>query len=115
MGIAAGKMRHWVILMMPPAPGVNDDSFGQQSMVPVSLGGFWASVEPMDGREMVIGKAVRGDTTHMVTMRFNPNVPVTDKHWLTYKGRVLNITKVLDIDELEVELTLLCTEPTTPP
>lgn len=66
-------------------------------------------VEPLTGRKLEIARQYVPTASHLVTMRFrtlNEN-----KHRLVYKlGRVLNIGRLVDVEERHVKLEITCTE-----
>lgn len=74
-------------------------------------GTYWASVEPLNGREGIVARQLRADVTHMVKM-FNVGA-IKPKDRFTYKNRTLEVSSVLNVDELDVpsaELNIVCIE-----
>lgn len=106
-----GKMRHVVTLQSPPT---DSDSFGQSSTTWVTVGVFRAFVKPLQGRELAIAQQLRADISHSVTMRWlGTSVKVDGTMRLLYKGRYLNIISVINVDERNKELDLVCQEITS--
>ncbi len=68
----------------------------------------WASVTPLSGRELYEAQQVVADVTHLVVFR-HPN-PVTPITRLVHEGRVLNVERVLNKDERDREIMVLCKE-----
>lgn len=77
----------------------------------------WASIAPLSGRELFMAQQIRADVTHRVKMRWFPDalsgqvkVGLKPKMRLVFQGRKLNVVSCIDVDELHVELDLLCIE-----
>lgn len=71
-----------------------------------------ASIEPLNGRERFEAQQIIPDVTHTVIMRYQADV--TPKHRVRFNGRTFNIMSVLNIDERNRELQLLCKENVVP-
>ncbi len=112
----AGKLRHRVSLLTPLPNLQQDDTFGQPSQAGNVLGVFPVSIEPITGRESVIGnKQLRGDETHKVCMRWQGlDLIITPVMWFMYGARRLNITETMNLEERNREYEILCTEVLTP-
>lgn len=66
------------------------------------------SIDPLSGREFWRSRQVQADVTHVVTIRYLPGV--IPKMRVLHGSRVLYITSVLNSDERNRELQLLCKE-----
>ena len=101
----AGRLRHRVTIETP-----NDEAstYGGPKHVWVPVATVWASVEPLQGREFMAARAANAETTHRVGMRYRGGV--TAKQRINFDGRILEIESVMNRDERNAELQLMCKE-----
>jgi SPP1 family predicted phage head-tail adaptor len=83
------------------------DEMGAPSKEWVTVGAAWAAVEPVSGREYWAAAAVQAETTVKVTMRYLPGI--TPYHRLLFKGKLYDIQSVINTEERNRELVLMCT------
>lgn len=80
----------------------------------VPQGQAYVQVESLSGREAEIARQVDGRTTHRVRMRYRPGVSTTWRLRLPKRreaaDRILQLVSVLNVDERDDELELLCVE-----
>lgn len=65
---------------------------------------FWASVTPVAGLETFQGQAVQAETSHMIRMRYHPDINSKDR--IVYRGAKLDIISVIDVEGLNAELII---------
>jgi head-tail adaptor len=63
-----GRYRQRVTLF--DIPEASQDTYGQPSQAPTSLGAYWAEVRPLRGSEMLNVRAVWPTASHLVSMRW---------------------------------------------
>jgi len=68
----------------------------------------WGSIEPLQGKEYYDAHRENADITHRARIRYRPGV--TRENRLLYGSRIFDIEAVLNPDERNRELTLLCRE-----
>ena len=68
----------------------------------------WASVRPVNAREAAQAKQAYGTITHAVTLRYTDDLTTADR--LVFGDRVLNILGVINPEERNITLELLCLE-----
>lgn len=109
MPVRAGRLRHRVTIQTR-SQSVNE--YGEPSNSWSELDQVWAAIEPINGDERVEmqSSARQGHTSHRVTVRYLANVDATDR--VLFGSRVLEIVSVLNFDEKDEFLTLLCREKT---
>ena len=109
MPVRAGRLRHRVTIQTR-SQSVNE--YGEPSNSWSELDQVWAAIEPISGDERVEmqSSARQGHTSHRVTVRYLANVDATDR--VLFGSRVLEIVSVLNFDEKDEFLTLLCREKT---
>lgn len=103
--IRAGDLRHRVEYqtrtMSQGTSGESTPFFSTQNT-------RWARVEPFQGDEKTLAAQQVADVTHMVTLRWQGGERPKDQ--LLWGSRVFNIRRIVNVDELDKKLVLLCTE-----
>lgn len=105
--IQAGKLRHRVTINKPILGGT-PDAYNAQAQSQQLVGTFWASVEPISGREIEVAKTYAATVSHKIQMRYVPGILTT--YQLLFNGRTFNINAVLNAEERNRMLTLFVTE-----
>ena len=102
-----GKLRHKVLIQ---ADGSTRDAHNQitPSWSTISGGTVWANVEPLRGKGLHDADMVQTEITHKVTMRYLSTV--TEKHRIVHDSRNLQIIHVINVDESDWILELMCKE-----
>lgn len=107
----AGRLRHRVRAERETS---TLDGFGAPVVAWLSLGTRWASVEDLDGRELIEARQVESRATVRVTMRYFDGMTASDR--LLKIGpsntieRTLNVTHVGDPVGRARMTSILCTE-----
>lgn len=83
-------------------------STGQQADVWTETAKWWASINPVAGREYFNASGERAEVTHKVEGRFGPTVAPKDR--IVYGARVFDIKSVIDQEERRRYLLLMVTE-----
>lgn len=105
-----GKLRHRVTIEEPL--GTTRDTGGakkgkdRQGWRPRVK--VWAAVEPLNGRELFNAQQVEPVITHRVRLRYIKGI--TAHMRIKHRKRELNIESVINVDERNRELELLCRE-----
>lgn len=68
----------------------------------------WARIEPLRGREMLAAMKLESRITHRVTLRYRPGVTAAMR--VCFKDRHFNIRAVINLEERNETLELLCEE-----
>ena len=102
-----GKLRHKVLIQ---ADGSTRDAHNQitPSWATISGGTVFANVEPLRGNSLYEAETVKTEITHKVTMRYLSTV--TEKHRIVHDSRNLQIIHVINVDESDWILELMCKE-----
>lgn len=101
----AGKLRHRVDVQSLTR---GQNGFGEATMAWSTVAVRWASVEPVAGKEIMVGDQPQPQVTHRVCLRWMAGI--TSDCRLIHQGRAFNISAVMDKDERRRELELLCIE-----
>lgn len=106
MSLAAGKLRHRVVLQ---ASVQVQDSAGDWVQGWHSMGTVWAAIAPVSGREFIQSQGTQSEVTARITIRNRSDV--TAGWRIVHGSKFYNIKGVLpDLDSGLEYLTLPCTE-----
>lgn len=109
--MVTGKLRHSVVIQQLTSGSSATGSRGQSLRTWADKETVQASIEPLNGREATIAKAVIATATHKVKMYYTAYAVVKSR--VKFGSRYLNVESVLNEDERNKHLTLLCTEEIT--
>jgi SPP1 family predicted phage head-tail adaptor len=101
----AGLLRQ-VVTVESLSTTENDDGTVTESWT--SAGTRRALIAPLRGREFFEAAQLGADVTHKVTMRYMSGL--TPRHRLTFGGRTLQIVSVLNIEERDRTMQVMCKE-----
>jgi SPP1 family predicted phage head-tail adaptor len=102
--VRIGKLRHRVEIQEFTTV-IDDDGYPTENWGTIAT--VWASVEPVSGKEYWAAAAVQAETTVKVTMRYRDGI--TTAHRLRFGGRVYDIKAVINVEERNRVLELMCT------
>lgn len=104
-----GKLRHRVSIQRPP--NTRDLQGGQAgSWVEIENGCVWASITPLSGSRRYEAAQVVQGVSHDITTRYLSGV--TSEMKVVYGTRTFWIRSIVDVDERNRELRLMCEEQT---
>jgi SPP1 family predicted phage head-tail adaptor len=101
----AGRLRKRVILQTATE---TQDSYGQAVRTWADTITVYAGVEPINGREQYRAQAERAELTHLVVIRFRPDVLPINR--VVHGTRTFDVEAVVNPFERNKELHLLCRE-----
>jgi SPP1 family predicted phage head-tail adaptor len=101
----AGALRHLVTLQ---APLVTTNDYGEAITTWQDVATLSAALVPLSAREFFHAQQTQADVTHKVMLRYRPGLTPTMR--LVVCGRIFHIASVIDREERQVELELLCKE-----
>ena len=106
MSVNFGKYKHRVTVqeMVDGSP----DDYNQTTKTATTVSTRWAQVEPLTGRQLEWGKQIHEQVTHRVRFRFFEGL--TPDHRLVFGSRTFNVLSVINRDEANEELIVLCVE-----
>jgi len=70
----------------------------------------WGKIQPLRGRELFLAQQVNAEITSKVTIRYYGTTTVTPEHRVYFGARILEIITVINPDERNESLELLCKE-----
>jgi SPP1 family predicted phage head-tail adaptor len=91
--------------------GSTQDAAGQLSDMWTTQATVWASIKPVSGREYFNASGERAEVTHTIGILYGPTVAPRDR--IVYGSRMFDIKSVINVDERNRELLLMCTEHVT--
>ena len=105
-----GELRQQIQLQQPPTTG--QDSFGALPATNDSdwttVATVWAKISTMTGRELYQAQRIAAEASHKVIIRYYPGV--SDSWRVLFGTRKFDINAVLNLDERNAEMHLLCKE-----
>jgi SPP1 family predicted phage head-tail adaptor len=111
--LAAGDLTHRITIkkQVPTYDEYNrpvkvTDGSDWQAIQPT--GSFWATIEPLSGREILVAKEVAPSATHMIRMRYVAGI--TDKMQAYFGKEKFDINSIIDVLKRKVQLKLYVTE-----
>ncbi len=84
----------------------NDD--GSEAVTWEEFTRAWASIDPVGGREYFLASQMQAPTDHRITIRYQPNIESEMR--VAWNGRNFNIRSILNREERNIELVLMCQE-----
>ena len=104
-GLRSNRMRHRIEIL---EKSVTQNATGEEMITWTGVGDFWASVEPIRGREFVEMKQAQAEISTRIRMRFTDGITPTMR--VRYDGRDFEIQAVIHVEEKQRELQLMCSE-----
>jgi SPP1 family predicted phage head-tail adaptor len=103
--VKIGRLRHRIIIEQATETQDADGSVIETWSIYATA---WASIEPLSGREYIAAQSTQADVTHRIRLRYLSGV--TPKMHVNYSSRIFNILSVININEQNRELQLMCKE-----
>jgi SPP1 family predicted phage head-tail adaptor len=101
----SGRMRHRITIQQSTQ---TQDSYGEPIDSWAEYATVWASVEPVQGRELWAQQQVQSEITIRIRIRYLSGV--TSAMRVLFGSRVLSIEHVIDVKEQHKEMQLMCSE-----
>lgn len=102
-----GKLRHRItIQQLTQTP----DGAGGYTKSWVPFATVWASVEPISGKEYFEAQQTQSAVTHKIRIRYHTGI--TPVMRIDFKGRIFGIESVINWEERNRDMMLMCTEVT---
>lgn len=100
-----GELRHKIIIQK--ISSIQDD-YGQPSEQPEEVLKTRANIRPIVGKQFFEADIINHSITHKIRMRYNSKVK--PEMQVVYMGRIFDILSVINYQERNVELQLMCKE-----
>ena len=101
----AGKLRHRVTIKTPLR---EDNRVGEPIITYVGSETRWASIRTLTEKEVVNSAQVQRLSTHELKLRYTDQIKTDCR--LVYKSRVFEIDSIINVDERNRELLVMCHE-----
>lgn len=102
-----GRLRHRVVVQRATDA---IDQYGDQTKIWANLATVWAAVEPLNGRELFAAQQTQGQTSTRITIRPIVGQSISPKDRVKFGSRYFDIQSVINVEERNIELQLLCVE-----
>lgn len=99
---------HDRITIQRPSTALRDNQWGRQGEQFVDLATVWANVRPITAREQLRGGGIQSETSFTIRLRYREDI--NDQCRIVYRGNVLDIASVLDVDGRRREIEILATQ-----
>lgn len=106
--IYAGKLRHRVALQALGAGSPQQTGSGMPDESWSTVATVYASVEPLNGRELFAAQEHHAETTTRIRIRYRSGV--TAKMRVSHGGTLYNILSVIDPEKRHKEMQLMCSD-----
>lgn len=106
--IAEGSLRHRITI---EAGSHAEDSGGGLSnpwASPTTVAKVWAAIRPLSGIERLRAQQLEEPVTHKIVLRYRADIRAD--HRVNFKGRIFNIRSVINVEERNRWLELMCEE-----
>ena len=91
MALAAGKLRHRLLIQKPVT--TQNTSTGEMQVTWTDVASVWGSMEPLSAREFIAANAEKSEVTGKAVIRHRDDVDETMR--IVYRGKTHNILGVL--------------------
>lgn len=103
----AGRLRHRVDLERP-SPTTND--YGEPETGWEFVARSWAAIEPLRGNERMQAMYIQAEANIRIILRWSTDVQDVDPSWRVVGRKTYDIKAVMNIDERNREIHLMCKE-----
>ena len=103
--ISAGELRHRIQIQ---SPSTLQDSVGQPTTEWTTYYTCWAKIATAKGQFTFQGSEFTSKTTYLISMRYQPRVPVAVSDRVLFNGEVYEIEFIDNVRQLNRELLLTC-------
>ncbi len=86
------------------------DTMGQEVVSYTPLQDIRASINSVTGKEMYMNERLINEVTHKIEIRYNASLNLNPKDRLVFKTRNFDIVSVINWNETNDRLVVLCTE-----
>jgi SPP1 family predicted phage head-tail adaptor len=116
MSTTAGQLREWVRFYSEAEDSGEHDDHGGIESPPADVLAYetWAKVRPLSSRELFEASQMQSETTHNLTIRYDPLFTPTPEHYVKFGSRIFLITGVHNVDERNEWYVVNCTEESRP-
>jgi SPP1 family predicted phage head-tail adaptor len=103
--VKIGKLRHRITIEQAAENQEPDGSVIEMWSIYATA---QASIEPVSGREYFVAQSTQADLNHRISLRYVPGI--TPKMRVNYGSRIFDILSVINVNERNRELQLMCRE-----
>lgn len=100
-----GDLRHRITFQVP---STTENEIGEEIPVYNDFKTVWASIEPLSGKEYLEANKESNEITHRIRIRYTQGI--TNDMRIVYKNRVFDIQSIINVNERNKELQIMCIE-----
>jgi SPP1 family predicted phage head-tail adaptor len=86
------------------------DTYGASTEVWSTVVNTRAGIFPISATERFTADVITNELTHKIHIRYIPNNPIIPSMRISYGTRLFYITSIINVEERNVELQLICAE-----
>ena len=105
MKLRIGDLRHRITIQKLE---MIQDSYGQATETWVDVVTVFAAVNPISGREFFKAETINSEITHRILIRYRKGIEPSMR--VNFKGRIFTILSVINFQEKNEALQLMCKE-----
>lgn len=110
--IHAGELRHKVTIKSRSS-SLDSDYGGQSTTWSTTVLTAWAKIRPLSARETFAAQQFATEVSHVIHLRYDSSLSdpkAVAAMRVEFGSRIFNIHGVINVDERDTELQLLCSE-----
>lgn len=104
----AGSLRHYIDIQQKATQASDGMSAAGKAWSTAPVLSAWADIKPLRGEKLALFAQAQGEVTHEISLRFSTIVTVDMR--VRYRSRVFSINSVINVNERNRELLLMCKE-----
>jgi len=105
--INPGEYRHKITIQQKTK---TQNDYGEEIEDWVDVVSARSGIYPISGREFFAAETVNSEVSHKVNLRYIPNATITPDMRIKFGNRFFHIISVINFQERNIELQLLCKE-----
>lgn len=102
----AGRLRHRITIQYKSATTQN--TAGEEVVTWAKYVDAWASIKPLRGQEYLQARQTQANVDHRIELRYQAGI--TPEMRVVFGSRIFSIESVLNVDERDFLLQLMCGE-----
>lgn len=110
----AGRLRHRLVIEHKASGSPSRSGTGASALAWTTLLTVWGSLDPLEGRRLESAQATWPEATVEAKLRYRSEILAADTAGtplrISFGGRYYPVGKVLNLEERDIELRLLCTQ-----
>ena len=106
--VCHGALRHRIAIEADSVTSDGGGGLDKPWATPTTVAKVWAAIQPLRGAERLKAQQLEESITHKITIRYRTGISPSQR--VNFKGRIFNIRSVINVEERNRWLELLCEE-----